>query len=446
MEDEVTGDYLSSIGSIILQMLTPDIVIGIVLLLLLIILSAMVSGSEIAFFSLNDAVIEKITGSKKHQIKWLWSKPKKLLATILITNNFVNVAIIIIAAWLTNKLFVFQYPWVEFLVDVVVITSFLILFGELMPKILANIRVVGFCKIMSKPLTVLFYLFSPISNLLIGSTKIIDRRIRSKTQDISKEDLSEAIDYSAKINEHQQGDTKLLKGIVTFGEKEVKEIMKSRMDVVAIEESMKYPEIINIINEAGFSRYPVYQESFDKIVGLFHVKDMLGFLDSDNADNWKEIIRNAYFVPENKKINELLKEFQEKKVHFAIVVDEYGGTSGIVTLEDVIEEIVGEISDEFDEGEHDEYKKIKENVYEFEAKTNIIDFCRIVGADEEIFNRSKGDYDTIAGLILENEGRIPNVYDTIVIKNFVFKILEVDKRRIKKVRVIIDDEKAESKR
>jgi putative hemolysin len=437
MEDTAPEEYQTFLSNIFVSDVSDlSIISGFLILLTLIIASALISGSEIAFFSLNKATIDSIKGRNSTTIKWLWYRPEKLLATILISNNFVNVAIIIISTWLTNNLINFKSDWIMFLVDVVLITSILLLFGELMPKIMANIRPLDFSRRMAIPLKTLYHLFAPVCNTLVRSTTLIDKRVHRKGSNISKEDLSEAIDYSAKVSDQDEEETKLLKGIVSFGDKEVKEIMKSRMDLIALDENMDMKTVLASVQDAGFSRYPVYKDNLDSIIGILHIKDLLPYIESGQDIDWKKNLRQPYFIPENKRINDLLNEFQEKKVHLAIVVDEYGGTLGIITLEDVIEEIVGDISDEFDEDMDEKGIRVLRNgTVEIEGKLSIIDFCRFLDISENYFDDVKGDADTIAGLILEENEEFPETGNSIEILEYKFRIHEIDKRRIKKIRI-----------
>ncbi len=423
--------------------LTSIIIVLIVIFLIL--LSALISGSEIAFFSLKPSQIDEIE-SKQHKknkaIIDLLKQPKKLLATILIVNNFVNVSIVILSTFVVSNSFDFaNYFILGFVVEVIIITGIILLFGEIIPKIYASQNAVRFSSFMSIPLLYLKSIFSPLASLLVKSTSIIDKKIVKKTSDISIDELSEAIDITAKTQESPEElkERKILKGIVKFGDIEVKEILKARINVTAVDIKADFDELISIVLESGFSRLPVYSKNFDNIKGIIHIKDLLQYLDRKEKFNWEKVLRTPYFVPENKKIDDLLKEFQEKKIHIAVVVDEYGGTSGIVTLEDVIEEIVGEISDEFDkESEEFVYSKIAENKYVFEAKTSLNDFCKIVEIESNFFDDDKGEFDTIAGLILEIEGNIPNKNQTINYKNLVFKVLSVDRRRIKRIEISIN--------
>lgn len=419
--------------------------VGLIVVIILIVLSALISGSEIAFFSLKPSHIEELESIKSKRNKTVLSlleQPKRLLATILIANNFVNVSIVIISTFIVSDSFDFKdYFILGFIVEVIIITGLILLFGEIMPKIYASQNAVGFSGFMAIPLKYLKSILNPFNVILVRSTSIIDKRLVKKTSNISKDELSEAIDITANPKETPEDikERKILKGIVKFGDIYVKEIMKARIDVTAVDIETYFNDLIATVLDSGFSRIPVYSESFDNIKGIIHIKDLLQYLEEKEFFDWDKVLRPAYFVPENKKIDDLLKEFQEKKIHLAIVVDEYGGTSGIVTFEDVIEEIVGEISDEFDK-ETDEfiYSKIGENKYVFEGKTSLNDFIKIVKIKDYFFDDDKGESDTIAGLILELEGKIPNKNQIINYRNLIFEILSVDSRRIKRIMITIN--------
>lgn len=423
--------------------ISPETILSISIVLVLLICSALISGSEVAFFSLNPSQLKDIRSKATKTSKLILNhldRPKRLLATILITNNFVNVGIVIISAYISGQLFDFSsFPVLGFIIEVIVITGFLLLFGEIMPKIYANHKPITFASIMARPLAILIKLFYPFSSLLVRSTRLIDKKLASTSHDISLSEISDAIDITVDEDTTEE-ETKILKGIVKFSDIEVREIMKSRMDVVSVDADISFKELIKIVVDSGYSRIPVFTETFDNVNGILYVKDLLPHLTQKAEFKWIDLLRPAFFVPENKKINDLLQEFQEKKIHMAIVVDEYGGTSGIVTLEDIIEEIIGEITDEFDTPEDEiGYRKINTNTYIFEAKTSINDFCKITGYDDYIFDEIKGDSDSLAGIILEQLGEIPDKGTSFKFRDFDFNILTVDKRRIKQIKVIIKE-------
>ncbi|MCK4288801.1 MAG: gliding motility-associated protein GldE [Bacteroidales bacterium] len=444
MEDPDIESYLTIIFYLldsIIKSFTFGTVINFLIVFLLLFFSAMISGTEIAFFSLTPAQLNKIktsTAKKDILIIRLLESPKRLLATILIANNFINVAIVIFSTYITTKLFnLTDFPVLAFVIQVIVITALILFIGEIMPKIYATQFSVRFAKIMAIPLQILIKIFYPLSSVLVRSTSVIDKRLSKRKYQISMNELSDAIDITS--GEDVAGEnTKILKGIVKFGDIEVKEIMKSRTDVTAIDTEINFKKLLEIILESGYSRIPAYEESFDNIKGILYIKDLLPHLGKDKNFKWQDLLRPAFYVPENKKINDLLKEFQEKKIHLAIVVDEYGGTSGIITLEDILEEIVGDISDEFDiEDDEFSYKKLDDNNYIFEGKTTLIDFCKIIKVDPDIFDEVKGDPDSLAGVFLELEGKIPDKDTSIAFRDFIFKIISVDKRRIKQIKVTI---------
>ncbi len=434
---------MTILGSLLIP-ISAEAIIGLIVFVILLFFSALISGSEIAFFSLGPAHINELnhnTGKKDEMVLSLIKIPKRLLATILITNNFINVSIVILATYLITELFnLIDFPILAFLIQAVVITALILIIGEIMPKILATQKPIKFAHIMAVPLRILINVFYPMSTLLINSTSFIDKRISGKGHQISRSELSEAIEITTDDDNIGLDERKILQGIVRFGDIGVKEIMKSRTDLIAVDQSINFDELLNIILESGYSRIPVYKDSLDYIVGVLYIKDLLSHLKKEKNFHWQELIRSAFFIPENKKINDLLKEFQEKKVHLAIVVDEYGGTSGIVTLEDVLEEIIGDISDEFDAAEDEVlFTKIDDKNYIFEGKTTLIDFCKIIGEDENIFDNVKGDSDSLAGLILEILGKIPLVEENVQFKNFNFIVKDVDKRRIKKIKITIEN-------
>jgi gliding motility-associated protein GldE len=419
---------------------TVDALLSLISIIVLIIFSGLISGSEIAFFSLDPVQLEDIKSqkdTKSAQIIKLLESPKKLLAGILISNNFINVSIVLISTYLTLILFDFgDHKLMGFLFQVIGITSILLLFGEIVPKIYAKNNSMLFVKLMAGPLSFTQKIFKPLIHILVFSTNIIDKRISKNKNSLSMNDLSEVVDLATSQTEGEHKDeTMILKGIATYGETDVKEIMKARVDVSAIEINAPFEEVLQSVREWGYSRIPIYDDTLDQIKGILYIKDLLSFIEDTNY-NWNKKIRKAFFVPENKKINDLLQEFRQKRIHMAIVVDEYGGTSGIVTLEDVLEEIVGDISDEFDTQNEDfVYNQIDENTWVFEAKTTLLDLCKIIEIDNDIFDEVKGESDSIAGLILEIKGDFPEEGEEIEFEGIVFKVISMDARRISRVRV-----------
>lgn len=423
--------------NIIFLPLTTTLVFGIILSVVLLFLSALVSGSEVAFFSLTPNDIENLKNSKSNVAKTalkLLESPRKLLATILVSNNFINIAIVILSTYLMNSLINFGGSQIiGFIIQVVLITFLLLLFGEIIPKVYANKYSSKFALSMAIPLQVLSFLFKPVTSILVSSARFLDKYFKKK-QSFSINDLSSALEIASDgLDEEKE----ILKGIVEFGNTEVSEIMRPRVDVLAIDISSSFSDVLNNIVDDGYSRIPVFDKSFDDIKGILYIKDLLPHIQKKNNFHWQSLIRPPYFIPEKKKINDLLEELQKKKIHMAIVVDEYGGTSGIVTMEDIIEEIVGDISDEFDEDEVN-FSKINKDNFLFDGKILLNDFYKIVDADNSVFDDIKGDADTLAGLILEIKGEFPKLYDKIVYKQFTFTIEEIDKRRIVKIKTTID--------
>ena len=418
--------------------LTIDLIIGTIIVFILIFLSALVSGSEVSFFSLSSKNLEdlsEIDEKKEEQIRSLLSKPNKLLATILITNNFINVAIIILSSYLTSNIFDFSSSKTfQFIVQVIVITFVLVLLGEITPKVYAKQNAVLFSKRMSSLIKFFETIFSPFSSILIKTSSFLDKRLKQKSLDISMEEISQAIELASDGNQLEE-EKKILKSIVEFGNIDVREIMKPRIDVVSLEKNVTFDQVLNLIVSSSYSRIPVYEDSFDNIHGVLYIKDLIPHISSKNVD-WNSICHEALFVPETKKINDLLKEFQEKKIHLAIVVDEYGGTSGIVTLEDVLEEIVGEINDEFDD-DGNQYSKLDSDNFVFEAKISINDFLKVVEGETDYFDEIKGDADTIAGLIIERTGIIPKISEKVDFPPYTFFIESADERKINRVKVHI---------
>ena len=417
---------------------TVGIGISLIIVFILIIFSALLSASEVAYFSMSASDKHKFEGrsSKKNSfIRRNLESPEQLLATILVANNFIKVGIVLISSFAFNKLLDFSdVPFWGLIVQIVSISFIILLFGEIMPKVYTTHHAVKFARFIAFPLYYLIKVLRPLNSIFIYSTSFITNRIRAYNQHISVDELSQALELTSQTELKEDKD--ILKGIVKFGNKSVAEIMRSRVDVVSAEFSDSYSKIMNLITETGFSRIPVYSESFDHIKGILYIKDLLPHVHKGPNFRWQSIIRPPFYVPETKKIDDLLEEFQKNKVHMAVVVDEYGGTSGIVTLEDVLEEIVGEITDEFDEVEKF-FTKMGENKYLFDGKTMLNDFYKVTGTDDSVFDDVKGEADTLAGLILEIKGEIPLKNDTISCKNYVFSIEAVDNRRIKQIKVEI---------
>ncbi|MDY0780365.1 gliding motility-associated protein GldE [Tenacibaculum sp. IB213877] len=408
--------------------------VNFIAVLVLLICSALISGTEVAFFSLSQTELDQLSEKTKGNstVVKLLEDPKKLLGTILITNNFINILIVLLFATLGEVLFSNLTGVVKFLVEVVLVTFLILLFGEVLPKVYATRKSLQFANAMAKPIHFLNIILTPLSKPLTGLTSIIENRLGNRNNNLSVERLSQALELTSD-DSTTKDEQKILEGIVTFGNTETVQIMKPRTDVCAISYEEPYDQVLQIILKNGYSRNPVYKENIDNVVGVLYAKDLLEHLNKKTF-NWQELIRDSFFVPENKKLDDLLSEFQEKKNHLAVVVDEYGGTSGIVTLEDVIEEIVGDINDEFDD-EDLAYSKIDENNYVFDGKITIKDFCRVLDEDdEEQFEEAKGESETLAGFILEVSGKFPKKGDKINFQKYTFTVEALDKKRIKQVK------------
>jgi putative hemolysin len=417
--------------------------ISIGVLLILLFCSALVSGAEVAFFSLTPSDKEAIAeDSNKAAVTTLdlLESPKGLLATILITNNFINVAIILLSTQLSNMLFEGSDDTYKFFIDVIAITFVLLLFGEVIPKVYAAKNGKRVALMMAVPLKVIgkTFPFNLLRKGLVQGTDVINKRIKKRVKDLSPDDLSDAIELATDGNE-DKSDLEIYQGIIEFGKKDVKQIMRSRLDVDAFELDKTYGEILALLNGDGktthHSRVPIYRDSFDSIAGILFVKDLLAFIDEPDDFNWQELIREPYFVPENKKIDDLLINFQERKMHMAIVVDEYGGTSGIVTLDDVLEEIVGDISDDIDDDLI--YSKLDEFNYVFEGKTSLIDMYKILDLDGEVFEEAKSESDTIAGFAIEQAGKILKKNERVTFENYTFTVEAADSRKVTRIKITI---------
>ncbi|MAU36433.1 MAG: hypothetical protein CMD14_03570 [Flavobacteriales bacterium] len=416
------------------HLLNVNVFLSLLAILLLLVSSAFISGSEVAYFSLTSAELEDIDDEK---VCKLLEKPNELLATILIVNNFINVGIVVISAYFTSIAISFpEDSRLEFVFQIIIIASLLVLLGEIMPKVYANNNPVKFSLRMSKTLTLLKRVVYPLSYLLVKFTNLIDKKLAAKQIEISAEEISKALDITE--HESKEEERRILRAIVEFGNTDVKEIMKSRIAISAIEKKTMFVDVLKSITSSGYSRIPVYEDEIDKVVGVLYVKDLIPFLNEKDNFEWVELCRAPYFVPEKKMINDLLKEFQTKKNHLAIVVDEYGGTSGLVTLEDVLEEIVGEINDEFDVDDN-VYSKLDEYNYIFDGKISLNDFLKLVKLEIDFFDEIKGESDTLAGLVLELEGKIPKIGTVCKVPPFTILVESADLRRIKRLKVTIDE-------
>ena len=416
------------------------VIIAAALAAILLILSGFASGSEIAFFSLSPQDLSELDPDKNptdEKIQMLRQDSERTLATILITNNFVNVTIIMLCNFVFGKVVDFGGAvWLQILCITVLLTFLLLLFGEIMPKIFARQNPLAFCRRITGPLLLMRKIFWPIETVLLHSGILAEKVVKQDSRVLSVDDLEQALELTDK-NEIKEEES-MLQGIIRFGDETAKEVMTSRQDVVDLDIKSSFQDVLNCIVENNYSRIPVYQDNSDNIRGVLYIKDLLPHLSKPATFRWQSLIRPPYFVPETKKIDDLLREFQDNKVHIAIVVDEFGGTSGIVTLEDILEEIVGEINDEYDEEERN-YTKLNQNTYVFEGKTLLTDFCKILGISDEEFEEVEGDADTLAGLLLELKGDFPVVHEKFYYKNYQFEILEIEGRRIAKVKVIVKE-------
>ena len=416
---------------------TISAIIAIVLAGLLLLVSGFASASEIAFFSLSPSDLNAID-EKKHpsdeKIRKLLDDTERLLATILITNNFVNVTIIMLCNFFFMSVFEFHSPIAEFLILTVILTFLLLLFGEIMPKIYSAQKTLAFCRFSAPGIWMFRSLFYPIASMLVRSTSFLNKHFARKNHNISVDELSHALELTDKAELKEENN--ILEGIIRFGGETAKEVMTSRLDVVDLDIRTPFKDVLQCIIENAYSRIPIYSENRDNIKGILYIKDLLPHLNKVDF-RWQSLIRPAYFVPETKMIDDLLRDFQANKIHIAIVVDEFGGTSGIVTMEDIIEEIVGEIHDEYDDEERT-YAVLNDHTWVFEAKTQLTDFYKITKVDEEVFDEVAGDSDTLAGLLLELKGEFPALHEKVTYDQYEFEVLEMDNRRILKVKFTIN--------
>jgi putative hemolysin len=425
-----------------LRQLDPTTVVVLAVIAVLLVASALMSASEVALFSLSPTQLRDLKergGSQGQRVHELLSKPRGLLATILIANNFVNVGIIILSAFaIGGMLDLDNMPEsVLFLVQVLAVTFVILLFGEVIPKVYATTEPMRVARLMSGPLMVLRWIFRPLSATLVKSTAFLEKRYKKTGQTVSVDSLGHALELTqdASTTDEEQ---RILRGIVKFGNFEVRQVMRPRTEVIGFDKDLTFRELLDAIVESGFSRVPVYEETVDRVVGILTIKDVLPHLHKREFD-WHSLLREPYFVPESKKLDDLLKEFQEEKVHLAVVVDEYGGTSGIITLEDVIEEIVGDITDEFDD-EDLIYSKLDDRTWVFEGKAPLTDVYRVLSVDGQLFEEHRGDSGTLGGFILELTGRIPKKGERVDLHNFTFVVEASDNKRVRRVKVVVRDE------
>lgn len=438
-------DYLQqALNDIQFVIPTTGAIISGVLATVLLLFSALASGSEIAFFSLTPNHLNELDEDKNEsdrKILKLREDSERTLATILITNNLVNVTIIMLLNYFIAHVVDFgNAVWLEFIVITVLLTFLLLLFGEIMPKVYAGQNPLAFCRLTAGSILFLSKVFYPLSEILIKTGLLAEKVVQKENHVLSVDDLEQALELTDK--EELKEEKNMLEGIVRFGDETAKEVMTSRQDVVDLDFRLPFPEVLKCIIENNYSRIPVYQDTIDNIRGILYIKDLLPHLSKPATFRWQSLIRPPYFVPETKKIDDLLRDFQENKVHIAIVVDEFGGTSGIITLEDILEEIVGEINDEYDEEEKN-YTRINANTYIFEGKTLLSDLYKILNLDDETFEEVEGDADSLAGLLLEIKGDFPELHERIDYKNFTFEVTEIDEHRISKIKVVIHEKPAE---
>ena len=438
-------DYLQQILSEIHFVVpTTGSIISGVLACVLLLFSALASGSEIAFFSLSPNNLNELDEDKSdtdRKILKLREDSERTLATILIANNLINVTIIMLLNYFIAHVVDFgNAVWLEFIVITVILTFLLLLFGEIMPKVYAGQNTLAFCRYTADGILFLSKVFHPLSEILIKTGLLAEKVVQKENHVLSVDDLEQALELTDK--EELKEEKNMLEGIVRFGDETAKEVMTSRQDVVDLDFRLPFPEVLKCIIENNYSRIPVYQDTIDNIRGILYIKDLLPHLSKPATFRWQSLIRPPYFVPETKKIDDLLRDFQENKVHIAIVVDEFGGTSGIITLEDILEEIVGEINDEYDEEEKN-YTRINANTYIFEGKTLLSDLYKILNLDDETFEEVEGDADSLAGLLLEIKGDFPELHERIDYKNFTFEVTEIDEHRISKIKVVIHEKPAQ---
>ncbi|MBQ6063781.1 MAG: gliding motility-associated protein GldE [Prevotella sp.] len=431
----------SAFTDVYIQMPTIGVYFAIVLTCLLLVLSGFASGSEIAFFSLSPTDLAELDPDRStadSNIQMLRDDSERTLATILITNNFVNVTIIMLCNFIFGSIVHFgpKAYWIEFLCVTVLLTFLLLLFGEIMPKVYSRQKPLRFCRLVVNGILFMRKLFWPIENILLRSEVIAEKVVQRENHVLSVDELEQALELTDK--EDIKDEKSILQGIIRFGDETAREVMTSRQDIVDLDIRSSFKDVLKCIVENNYSRIPVYQDNTDHIRGILYIKDLLPHLNKPSTFRWQSLIRPPYFVPETKKIDDLLREFQENKVHIAIVVDEFGGTSGLVTLEDILEEIVGEINDEFDE-EEKSYSKLNYNTYIFEGKTLLSDFCKILNIDDDEFSEVEGDADSLAGLLLELKGDFPSIHEKIDHKNYSFEVMGIEERRISRIKVIVHE-------
>ena len=420
---------------------TLGAIIALILICLLLYISGFASGSEIAFFSLSPNDIDELEPTKSSidkNIQILRDDSERTLATILILNNLVNVTIVMLSGFVLREIVVFKVAWIEIFCATILLTFLLLLFGEIMPKVYSSMNPLKFCRHAVNGIMIARKLFWPIESILMRSTVFAEKMLKKEKRKLSMDEIEQALELTTKneISNEQE----MLEGIIRFVDETAKEVMTSRRDIVDLDIRSNYSEVLKCIVENNYSRIPIYQDNEDNIRGILYIKDLLPYLNKPTNFRWQSLIRTPYFVPETKKIDDLLREFQENKVHIAIVVDEFGGTSGLVTLEDILEEIVGEINDEFDD-DKSFYHNLSTGIYLFEGKTSIGDFTKVLDLDDDTFEELQGDADSMAGLLLELKGEFPVLHEKLSYKQFLFEVMAIENLRISKIKVTILDEK-----
>lgn len=448
MDSIPPGSILTFVSTVVFNPAynSAELISGILMILLFTGLSALMSSSETALFSLSYGQLremEKSTSVKDRAIARFLDRPERLLGTILVGNNIFNLVIVALVYRVTVQLLgpavYSEYAWV-WMVQIIVTTFLIVIFAKVIPKIYATHHNMAIARISIRPLQLLYFLLNPIVRLLTFSSAVLEKRLEKYHKGVSAREIDQAIDkVSVQDEKGASGDTRILKGIVKFGNIQVTQIMCSRVDVVWVDLSVSFHELLDIVRNSGYSRIPVCDGDFDKTEGIVYAKDLLSYLDEEDGFGWHKLIKPALFIPESKKIDALLEEFQSKRVHMAIVVDEYGGCSGLVTLEDVLEEVIGEIKDEFDDVHEIDYRKIDDHNYLFEGKTAVNDACKVMDLPSETFDAYRGESDSIAGLFLELKGELPVVEDEIELNGFTFKVMEMNATRIVKVKVTIHE-------
>jgi len=426
---------------------STSVLIANLIILVMIFCSAIMSASEIAYFSLSNVEVDALRESEDaadNRVGKLLDRPRYLLSTILISNNLVNIGVVVTSYYVTKRMFNFQdYTFgsfvlhgyvIEFIWNVLIVTFFLVLFGEATPKVYATHNKVKIARFMAPVFQLLVQFFQPVNYVLVESTKVLERRLKKYNAEIDIEEINKAIEITVEKKESKQ-DAKLLKGIVHFGNIMVKQVMRPRTEIISVDSDWNFKELMIFIKENGYSRYPVYKESQDNIVGILHIKDLIEHLIQDKTFGWQSLAREPYFVPETKKIDDLLREIQQSRKHLVVVVDEFGGTCGIITLEDIVEEVVGDITDEFDEATDSGFKKLDEKNFLFDGKTQLSEACRLMEIPANTFDEARGEAETLAGLILEVAGRIPKNGEELKLLNYKFNIISVLNNRIEKVKI-----------